>query len=167
MDFSTSFIALRDRLCSRLDAAFQVRQNDTVCGRAAALHAWFDSDAEAKFMGVISLGGSVTHSHEHRLLYAVPQLTEQALADWWAFAHQCQRELVQADANHQFTLISLILVYETAEPRALRRLRRLSSEVNYRKPQFGWSSIRLCAADAASGKTTTNRMGVPLAELLR
>ena len=96
-----------------------------------------------------------------------PDLTDEALDDWWAFARRCQDELVCPDAAHQFTLISFYLVYGAASPRALRRLRRLSSEINYKKPQFGWSSIRLCAVEAGSGKTTVNRMGKPLAELLR
>lgn len=166
-DYSAALVALRDRLAAGLTAPFHTEQNVPVCGRVCALHAWFDEAAEAKFMGLLSMGGAVTHSHEHRMLFAVPDLTDEALDDWWAFARCCQDELVCPDAAHQFTLISFYLVYGAASPRALRRLRRLSSEINYKKPQFGWSSIRLCAVEAGSGKTTVNRMGKPLAELLR
>ncbi|MFQ6831646.1 hypothetical protein, partial [Butyricicoccus pullicaecorum] len=66
-----------------------------------------------------------------------------------------------------FTLISVVLVCRECDPAALRRLRRYASEVNYRAPESGWSSIRLAVVDASSGKIHANRLGAPLVNLLR
>src|SRR5699024_12401798 len=49
--------------------------------------------------------------------------------------------------HHLFTLISVVLVCRECDPAALRRLRRYASEVNYRAPESGWSSIRLAVVE--------------------
>lgn len=167
MDFSTYLVALRDRMTAGLEKPFRSELGVAVCGRVAALHAWFDANANPKLLGLVQIGGAPTHSHEHRLLFAVPELTEQALDDWWNYARKVQEELVRPDAAHGFTLISLVLLYQTAEPRALRRMRRLASEVSYGKPGAGWSSIRLAAVEAGTGKITANRLGAALTDVLR
>lgn len=166
-NFPTYFATWRDQIEQNLDPSFQHTRNVSVANRLTALHAWFDSNTELKMMGVIPLGGPPVHSHEHRLVFAVPHFDRAALDDWWEYAKQVQNTLVQSDASHQFTLISIILVCSTADSSALSRLRWRASEVTYRKPQNGWSSIRFAVINAASDKITSNRAGAPLVDLLR
>ena len=166
-DLSTYFAAFRDNLEAGLDKAFNSMRNVSVEGRLTALHAWFDSDSEQKVLGVIPIGGAMLHSHEHRLLFSVPALDLGALDAWWDYAKGLQHTLVRADPLHQFSIISLILVCGSCEGAALRRLRRLSSDVNYRPPATGWSTVRMAVVDASTGKVSTNRAGAPLAAILR
>lgn len=166
-NFPTYFASWRDAIEQSLDNVFEHTRNVSVADRLTALHAWFDSNTELKMLGIIPVGGPPVHSHEHRLLFAVPHFDRAALDDWWNYAKEVQKTLVQPDAAHQFTLISIILVCDTADPSALSRLRWRASEVTYRKPQNGWSSIRFAVINAASGKITSNRAGAPLADLLR
>lgn len=167
VDFSVYFTKLRDNMENGLDDAFQSVHNVSVEGRLTALHAWFESYAEQKVLGLISVGASTLHSNEHRLLFSVPHLDKDTLEDWWQYALTLQKNLVKPDPHHLFTLISVVLVCRECDPAALRRLRRYASEVNYRAPQSGWSSIRLAVVDASSGKIHANRLGAPLVNLLR
>lgn len=167
LDFPTYFTTLRDNMERTLDPSFQTVRNVSVNDRLTALHAWFDSLAEQKLLGVIPIGGSTLHSHEHRLLFSVPRFDRTALDDWWNYALALQKTLVHPDPSHQFSLISLILVCGSCEPAALRRLTWRSSSVNYHSPQSGWSEIRFAVIDASTGKISANRAAAPLVTLLR
>lgn len=166
-DFSVYFTTLRDNMEKGLDDAFHTVHNVSVEGRLTALHAWFDSHAEQKVLGLISVGASVLHSHEHRLLFSVPHLDKDTFEDWWQYTLSLQQALVKPDSYHLFSLISVILVCNDCDPAVLRRLRRCNSEINYRQPESGWSSVRLAIVVASTGKIHVNRQGAPLANLLR
>ncbi len=166
-NFPVYFTAWRDSIESHLDPLFHSKRNVSIADRLTALHARFDSNMEPKMLGVIPIGGAPVHSHEHRLLFSAPHLDRAALDDWWKYAQELQRILVQPDASHQFTLISLILICPSADSSALSRLRWRASEISYRKPQSGWSSVRFSVIDMQSGRITSNRAGAPLTDLLR
>ena len=83
MDFSTEFVALRDRLIETQDKAFRTQTNVEVAGRMAALCSSFTIKSARKILGLMPTGG-VGHAHEYRLLFAVPKLGADELADWWA-----------------------------------------------------------------------------------
>lgn len=73
MDFSTEFVALRDRLIETQDKAFRTQTNVEVAGRMAALCSSFTIKSARKILGLMPTGG-VGHAHEYRLLFAVPKL---------------------------------------------------------------------------------------------
>ena len=77
MDFSTEFVALRDKLLNGQDP-HPFQQNVQVSGRMAALLSVFNSRTPRKILGLMPTGGT-SHAHEYRLLFAVPSLDEQAL----------------------------------------------------------------------------------------
>ena len=93
MDFSTEFVALRDKLLNGQDPHFRSQQNVQVSGRMAALLSIFNSRTPRKILGLMPTGGT-SHAHEYRLLFAVPSLDEQTLDDWWKYAQQVSAELV-------------------------------------------------------------------------
>ena len=68
MDFSTEFVALRDRLLETQDKAFRTQTNVEVAGRMAALCSSFTIKSERKILGLMPTGG-VGHAHEYRLLF--------------------------------------------------------------------------------------------------
>ena len=72
--------------------------------------------------------GSTTHAHEYRLLFAAPDLEEAALDGWWTYAAEAEDALVQADAQHSFSPVSLILVTGPADKACHRKkLKKLSA----------------------------------------
>ena len=125
MDFSTEFVALRDKLLNGQDPHFRSQQNVQVSGRMAALLSVFNSRTPRKILGLMPTGGT-SHAHEYRLLFAVPSLDEQTLDDWWKYAQQVSAELVKPDENHDFSLLSVILAVGETDKSVLKKLKKLS-----------------------------------------
>ena len=125
MDFSTEFVALRDKLLNGQDPHFRSQQNVQVSGRIAALLSVFNSRTPRKILGLMPTGGT-SHAHEYRLLFAVPSLDEQTLDDWWKYAQQVSAELVKPDENHDFSLLSVILAAGETDKSVLKKLKKLS-----------------------------------------
>lgn len=166
MDFSSGFVALRDRMEQGYDAAFTSRQNVVLEGRTAALMSVFSASSERKILGVMSTG-SMAHAHEYRLLFAQPSLDEQSLGDWWSYALRVERALVKPDAEHSFTLVSLVLVCADMEKTVQKKLKKLVAERQYDKGRNGWSSIRLAVIDLTSRKLYANPSGDTLKNVLK
>ena len=91
MDFSTEFVAFRDRMIAGQDKTFVTEMNVQVAGRAAAAVSCFGLDGERKLLGLVPLG-SKSHAHEYRLLFAAPELDGQSLQEWWQYAEAVERE---------------------------------------------------------------------------
>ncbi|MFR8817582.1 MAG: hypothetical protein ACLVFS_03655 [Butyricicoccus sp.] len=123
MDFSTEFVALRDKLLNGQDPHFRSQQNVQVSGRMAALLSVFNSRTPRKILGLMPTGGT-SHAHEYRLLFAVPSLDEQTLDDWWNYAQQVSAELVKPDENHDFSLLSVILAAGETDKSVLKKLKK-------------------------------------------
>lgn len=166
MDFSAEFVALRDRFVQALDKAFVTTQNAEVAGRVAALFSRFDAKNEKKLLGLVPTGAS-SHACEYRLLFAVPELDDAALEDWWAYAKQAEQVLVQPDALHDFSILSFILVTQQVGRDVQKKLRRLSAERQYEGGKHGWSSVHFAVIDLTAHKVYTNRMGGPLKNILQ
>ena len=64
MDFSTEFVALRDKLLNGQDPHFRSQQNVQVSGRMAALLSVFNSRTPRKILGLMPTGGT-SHAHEY------------------------------------------------------------------------------------------------------
>nr|WP_297171978.1 hypothetical protein [uncultured Agathobaculum sp.] len=165
MDFSTEFVAFRDRLLASQDKAFITSLNARVAGRAVAALSSFGLDSERKLLGVVPLGGK-SHAHEYRLLFAVPVLSEPLLQDWWQYTEAAEHELVQPDENHEFSILSIIIASETIDPGVPKKLRRLAGGRDFTNVGRGWSTIRLAAVDLAGRRIYTNRMGSSLKNIL-
>lgn len=166
MDFSTEFVALRDRMIAGQDKTFITNMNAQVAGRAAAVFSCFGLDGERKLLGLVPLG-SKSHAHEYRLLFAAPELDGQALQEWWQYAEAAERELVQPDRNHEFSIVSLILVTGKLDPTVPKKLRKLMGGRDFTSIGQGWSTVRMAVIDLASHKIYTNRMGDSMKNILK
>lgn len=63
MDFSTEFVALRDRLIETQDKAFRTQTNVEVAGRMAALCSSFTIKSERKILGLMPTAASATRTN--------------------------------------------------------------------------------------------------------
>ena len=155
-----------DRLPEGQDTAFVSQQNVPVAGRIAALFSSFGMDAERKLLGLVALGGS-THAHEYRILFAVPELDEQALADWWEYAVAAERELVKPDKAHEFSLVSVILVTGKTDRAVQKKLKKLAGGRDFSAQGKGWSAVRMAVVELDGRRLHTNRMGDSLKNILK
>jgi len=144
MDFSTEFVALRDRLIETQDKAFRTQTNVEVAGRMAALCSSFTIKSARKILGLMPTGG-VGHAHEYRLLFAVPKLGADELADWWAYAERVFETLVEPDENHDFSIVSIILAAGELEKDVPKRLKKLAHEQQFEGGKHGWGSVRMAS----------------------
>lgn len=166
MDFSTEFVALRDRLVRTQHKSFVSEQNVEVVGRVAALYSTFSIKSERRVLGLMPTGNA-GHAHEYRMLFAEPRLDEDSLTDWWEYAREVERTLVKPDATHDFSIVSLVLVTQTADRAVQKKLRRLSAERQFAGGKQGWSSIHFAVVDLSEHKIYTNRLGGTLKNILQ
>ena len=156
MDFSTEFVALRDRLLETQDKAFRTQTNVEVAGRKS----------ERKILGLMPTGG-VGHAHEYRLLFAVPKLGADELADWWAYAEKAFETLVEPDENHDFSIVSVILAAGELEKDVPKRLKKLAHEQQFEGGKHGWGSVRMACVDLEAHKLCVSRMGDSLKNIMK
>ena len=166
MDFSTEFVALRDRLIETQDKAFRTQTNVEVAGRMAALCSSFTIKSERKILGLMPTGG-VGHAHEYRLLFAVPKLGADELADWWAYAEKAFETLVEPDENHDFSIVSVILAAGELEKEVPKRLKKLAHEQQFKGGKHGWGSVRMACVDLETHKLCVSRMGDSLKNIMK
>ena len=166
MDFSTEFVAFRDRMTAGQDSAFVSKQNVQVAGRTAAVLSSFGLDSARRIFGLVPAGGS-THAHEYRLLFAVPNLDEKALADWWDYAVEAELELVKPDSTHEFSMVSVILVTGSTDRAVQKKLKKLSGGRDFSARGQGWSSVRMAVVELDGRRLHTNRMGESLKNILK
>ena len=166
MDFSTEFVALRDRLIETQDKAFRTQTNVEVAGRMAALSSSFTIKSARKILGLMPTGG-VGHAHEYRLLFAVPKLSADELADWWSYAENAFETLVQPDKNHDFSIVSVILAVGELEKDVPKRLKKLAHEQQFEGGKNGWGSVRLACVELETHKLYTSRMGDSLKNIMK
>ena len=155
MDFLTEFVALRDRLLETQDKAFRTQTNVEVAGRMAAFCSSFTIKSERKILGLMPTGG-VGHAHEYRLLFAVPKLGADELADWWAYAEKAFE-----------TLVSVILAAGELEKDVPKRLKKLAHEQQFEGGKHGWGSVRMACVDLEAHKLCVSRMGDSLKNIMK
>ena len=166
MDFSTEFVAFRDRMIAGQDKTFVTEMNVQVAGRAAAAVSCFGLDGERKLLGLVPLG-SKSHAHEYRLLFAAHELDEQSLQEWWQYAEAAERELVKPDKSHEFSLVSVILVTGKLDPAVPKKLRKLAAGRDFTSIGQGWSAVRMAVVDLPAHKIYTNRMGDSMKNIIK
>ena len=150
MDFSTEFVALRDRLLETQDKAFRTQTNVEVAGRMAALCSSFTIKSERKILGLMPTGG-VGHAHEYRLLFAVPKLGADELADWWAYAERVFETLAAGELEKDVP----------------KRLKKLAHEQQFEGGKHGWGSVRMACVDLEAHKLCVSRMGDSLKNIMK
>lgn len=165
--FTTDFIALRDRMEAALPAAFSERERGVIIAdHGCALAAGFSLKGERKMFGIIGTG-SFTHSHEERLLFSAPGLTAGDLPAWRDYAARVVKERIHLDRAHEFSIFSFILVTDHADRALIRGLKKLDIQAQYSEPNAGWSHTRCLLIDLGAKKMYPSPLGKPLVELMR
>ena len=68
--------------------------------------------------------------------------------------------------QHMYTYLTAVTLYDSAEPQALAKLRKLKKRREYKLSLHGWMEFRIAAVDLSTGDIATNRSGKDLGKSL-
>lgn len=166
-DFNDAFTRFLELAQQDMASTFVFRRDAMVAGRWVALYASFDVRGERKPFGMIPTG-NFTHCFEHCVFLPAERLDETALDELLKYIAHAHDTLVQPDGVHEFSLVSLVLATHGALTREmLKKIKKYQLDKRYKKPQNGWSSVRLAVADLEHGTVAANRAGSALADRLK
>ena len=74
---------------------------------------------------------------------------------------------VKPHAQHMYTYLTAVALYDSAQPDALDQLKRLKKRREYKLSLHGWMEFRIAAVDLSTGEVTTNRAGKVLGKDLK
>ena len=71
---------------------------------------------------------------------------------------------VKPHAQHMYTYLTAVALYDSADPDALDRLKKLKKRREFKLSLHGWMEFRIAAVDLSNGEITVNRAGKALAK---
>lgn len=74
---------------------------------------------------------------------------------------------VKPHSQHMYTYLTAVTLYDSAEPSALERLKKLKKRREFKLSLHGWMEFRIAAVDLSNGEITVNRAGKALAKDLK
>ena len=74
---------------------------------------------------------------------------------------------VKPHAQHMYTYLTAVALYDSADPDALAQLKKLKKRREFKLSLHGWMEFRIAAVDLSNGEITVNRAGKALAKDLR
>ena len=74
---------------------------------------------------------------------------------------------VKPHAQHMYTYLTAVVLYDSAQPEALAQLEKLKKRRNYKLSLHGWMAFRIAAVELPTANITTNRAGMRPAKDLK
>ena len=98
-------------------------------------------------------------SHEYLYLWDMEQLEEEGAEEIFARVLSDGEPRVKPHSQHMSTYLTAVILYESAAPRALERLKKLKKRREFKLSLHGWMEFRIAAVDLSTGEISTNRAG--------
>ena len=98
-------------------------------------------------------------NHEYLYLCAVDHLDEGAVDQIFQRVLEDGEPRVHPHIQHMYTYLTAVSLYDSAEPQALAKLRKLKKRREYKLSLHGWMEFRIAAVDLSTGEITVNRAG--------
>lgn len=105
-------------------------------------------------------------NHEYLYLCAVDHLDEGAVDQIFQRVLEDGEPRVHPHIQHMYTYLTAVTLYDSAEPQALAKLRKLKKRREYKLSLHGWMEFRIAAVDLSTGDIATNRSGKDLGKSL-
>ena len=105
-------------------------------------------------------------SHEYLYLWDMEQLEEKGAEEIFARVLSDGEPRVKPHSQHMSTYLTAVILYESAAPRALERLKKLKKRREFKLSLHGWMEFRIAAVDLSTGDIATNRSGKDLGKSL-
>lgn len=122
-----------------------------------ALCAYHQRDSKYVLVRKAELWGA--ERHEYLYLWSLERLTVAAAEEIFRHVLADGEPRVKPHSQHMCTYLTALVLYDSADPEALVRLRQLNRHRSYKLSLHGWMEFRVAAVDAATGAMTANRGG--------
>ncbi|MGI5962535.1 MAG: hypothetical protein ACOX7N_02315 [Lawsonibacter sp.] len=106
-------------------------------------------------------------SHEYLYLWSVDVLDEAKLQEIFRFVLEDGEPRVRPHAQHMYTYLTAVVLYDRADPEALAQLKKLKKRREYKLSLHGWMEFRIAALEASTGEVAVNRSGKAISKDLR
>ena len=106
-------------------------------------------------------------SHEYLFLWSLEELTQESVEEIFTRVVTQGEGLVRPHAQHMYTYLTAVVLYDRADSQALEKLKKLKKRREYRLSLHGWMEFRIAAVDMSTAEITTNRSGKILVKDLR
>lgn len=98
-------------------------------------------------------------SHEYLYLWSLDALDASAVDEIFRRVLEDGEPRVKPHSQHMYTYLTAVVLYDSADPRALARLKKLKKRREYKLSLHGWMEFRIAAVDVSNGEITANRSG--------
>lgn len=98
-------------------------------------------------------------SHEYLYLWSTDHLDVPLVEEVFRRVTEDGEPRVRPHAQHMYTYLTAVVLYDSADPLALAQLKKLKRRREFKLSLHGWMEFRIAAVDLSTGEVTTNRSG--------
>ena len=98
-------------------------------------------------------------SHEYLYLWSLENLDDGALDEIFSRVLEDGEGRVCPHLQHMYTYLTAVVLYDSAQPQTLARLKKLKKRREYKLSLHGWMEFRIAAVDVSTEEMTVNRSG--------
>ena len=106
-------------------------------------------------------------NHEYLYLWDAEQLDTALVEEMFRRTLADGEPRVRPHSQHMYTYLTAVALYDSAQPDALERLKKLKKRREFKLSLHGWMEFRIAAVDLSTGEITVNRAGKALAKDLK
>ena len=106
-------------------------------------------------------------SHEYLYLWDAGELSAGGVEEIFSRTLADGEPRVRPHSQHMYTYLTAVVLYESAGPSALERLKKLKKRREFKLSLHGWMEFRIAAVDLSTGEITVNRAGRALVKDLK
>ena len=98
-------------------------------------------------------------THEYLYLWDAGHLDLDGVEDIFRRTLDDGEPRVKPHAQHMYTYLTAVALYDSADPDALAQLKKLKKRREFKLSLHGWMEFRIAAVDLSTGEITVNRAG--------
>lgn len=98
-------------------------------------------------------------SHEYLYLFDLDRLDGETVDRIFQKVLEDGEPRVKPHAQHMYTYLTAVALYDSADPQALAKLKKLKKRREFKLSLHGWMEFRIAAVDLSTGQIATNRSG--------
>lgn len=106
-------------------------------------------------------------THEYLYLWDAGHLDLDGVEDIFRRTLEDGEPQVKPHAQHMYTYLTAVALYDSADPDALAQLKKLKKRREFKLSLHGWMEFRIAAVDLSNGEITVNRAGKAMGKDLK
>ena len=116
-------------------------------------------DRESQYVLVKSAELWAAERHEYIYLWSVDRLDGAKAEEIFGKSVSDGEPRVKPHSQHMYTYLTAVVLYDTADPDALQKIKQMKKRREYKLSLHGWMEFRIAAVDLSNGDLTVNRAG--------